>query len=403
MMRRSTMKLLIFVLLLLPVIPNGGFAQPEDYPALSPESVEWKLLPIDLTRKVIPLTPPDDLRLKLGATADGQQFLRIQPPRLKDLSFGVKASEREGSYIATAKRAIYWPKQHLLRLENDVIVSSTHCNLKGGAFDIHLYHDTARLEDPKEVLIDDVSLPLVSQAVRLSGLGHPVKPEFEWDPVTDQPESRVELIPEPTPDPSETAAEAAVPRPAPGSERGYRIRIDESDEVLFEGRRLPVAALEQEIKRIGAEEPESTVLVENASSARSESVRRVHQALEDSGIRKVQSTIAAANPSPTQSLAPEVEPQGGQEELSLPGLSNRGGRLIWVYEPGRYNLNGKDYTEPALRQALRVYAREYSDLTLVIASSRPLPTPFLQEFIRDIKAYGFQKILVAQDPTARNP
>lgn len=397
------MKSLVLLLFLLLATPTGGFAQPEDYPALSPESVEWKLLPNDLTRKVIPLTPPDDLRLKLGATADGQQFLRIQPPLLKDLSFGVKSSEREGSYIATAKRAIYWPKQHLLRLENDVIVSSTHCNLKGAAFDIHLYHDTARLEGPIEVLIDDVSLPLVSQAIRLSGLGHPVKPEFEWDPVTEQPESRVELIPEPTPDPAETTAEAAVPRPAPGSERTYRIRIDESEEVMFEGRRLPVSELEKEIGRIGAEEPESTLLVENSSGARSETVRRIHQALEDSGIRKVQSTISATNTSAAQSLAPEVEPKPGEEDLSLPGLSNRGGRLIWVYEPGRYNLNGKDYTEPALRQALRAYAREYSDLTLVIASSGPLPTPFLQEFIRDIKAYGFQKILVAQDPAARKP
>ncbi len=393
-MRMFPKSLRILVSLIIGLDPAIQCSAQEDFPVLTEEILEWTHLPTDLNRKVVPLADADDLRFKLGTTADGQQFLRIQPPRLKDLSFGVKLSEQEGSYIASSKRAIYWPRQHLLRLEKEIIVSSTHCDLKGETFDIHLHHDTARLEDPEEILLDEISLPIVSQGIRISGLGRNGIPDFEWDPVTEK-NARSE---QPTPIPTQVSVPTATPAsPRASGGKQYDLHIGERWELGIDGEEIELEDLERKIEQIGREEPESSLLIQQSAAANPVQVRRVHDAIESAGIGKVKTTIVPSR-LPQGELIPEVDPKPTDVDSVLPGLSEKGGRLLWVYEPGKYNLNGKDYTEPNLRQALRAYARRYGNLTLVIASSRPLPSNYLREFVRDIKAYGFKNILVGVEP-----
>jgi len=375
------------------ILPGVAVAQ-EDFPVLAEGNLEWKLLPTDLTRKIYPLTNPDDLRFKLGSTGDGQQFLRIQPPRFQDLSFGVRSTEEPGSYIASSKQAIYWPRQHLLRLEKEIIVSSTNCDLKGDVFDIHLYHDTIRLENPEEVQIDDVSLPIVSQGIRISGLGYNRSPEFEWDPVT----QGNPLSASPTPIPTAIPVVTVIPETDPVEAKQYDLHIGERWELTLDGGDIEMEELETRIETIGRQTPESSVLIQQSASANPEQVRRIHQALESSGIRKIKTTIVPSDINQGQ-LTPEVEPKPADSDFVLPALSEKGGRLLWVYEPGRYNFNGRDFNEPSLRQALRAYSRQAGNLTLVIASPNPLPGDYLREFVRDIRAYGFANILIGMDPS----
>ncbi|MCA9445555.1 MAG: hypothetical protein KC931_00475 [Candidatus Omnitrophica bacterium] len=366
----------------------------EDYPVLVEKNMEWKLLPSDLTRKIYPLTDPGDLRLKLGTTDDGQQFLKIQPPRLRDLSLGIRPTEEEGSYIASAQSAVYWPRQHLLRMQGDVIVSCTHCDLKGEVFDIHLHHDTVRLENPSQVEIEGTNLPLVSQGVRLSGIGVNRAPDFEWDPVIEKNARTEEADP---PEVREESKITFVQEPTPAPAKNYELHVGDRWELSFEGKPIELEDLKKEILRIGKEEPESSIRVEQSAAADPEQVRNVHRTLDESGIRKIKTTIIPSGIAQGE-LNPEVDPKPVDSNESLPALSEQGGRLLWIHEPGRYLFNGKEYSEPALRQALRAYAREYSDLTLVLASSRSLPQGYLNELVQDLKAYGFKHILVAVEP-----
>ena len=384
--------ILLFCLVIHP-FSIRGVAQ-SDFPLLTEENLEWKLLPSDLTRKIFPMVDPADLRLKLGSTPDGQQFLRIQPPRFRDLSFGVRSTEKEGSYIASSNQAIYWPRQHLFRLEGEVVVSATHCNLEGKTLDIHLYHDTVRIEEPKEILIDDISLPTVSQGIRLSGVGHNESPDFEWDPVVEKNARSLE----PTPQPNAIPVVTIEPDLPAVETKQYDIHIGERWDLSFEGETIEIEELEKEIQKIGEEAPQSSILVRQSAAANPDQVRRIHQGLESSQIRNVKTTIVPSSIRQGE-LNPEVEPKPPDNEFVLPALSEKGGRLLWVYEPGRYNFNGRDYTEPLLRQALRAYSRQMSNLTLVIASPQQLPSEFLREFVRDIRAYGFTNILVGVDPT----
>lgn len=346
--------------------------------SLDSEDLAWEDLPGELTEKVIPLTQPEDLRLKVGTTGEGQEFLRILPPRLGDLSLGIKSSTHE-SYVATAKRAVYWPGSHLLRLEKEVIVSSTICLLEGKSFDIHLLHDTVRIENPKQVQILDNPLPIRSDAVRISGLGGNGGPILQWDPSPDDP------TPTPTP----------TPTPAPPAKR-YTIDLTDKWKIRFEDEELRLKELQDRVIDLASGEPDAQFTIEQEPSVGAALVGTIHRMLEENGFTGAK-TVMVSQEMERKELDREIDTTVEDDpEIRLPG--RKGGRLLWIQAPGSYLLNGKEYNEATLRQTLRMMGRISPEVPIVLAGPKEMPIKFLKDLVQDLGAYGFQSIQIGVDP-----
>ena len=287
----------------------------EDSAPLDPEELNWNALPSELTDRVFPFSDRSDLRLKAGKTKDDQPFVRIQLRKKDYLSFGVKSDpSSDRGYVATARRGFFWPDQHLLRLEEDVIVNASSCRLEGDSFDIHLLHDTTRLSGKEMVITLPQGLaPIESDSVRISSLGGSDKPFFAWD--------------------TGTPGKANTPERKP-IRREYAIDLNHEGKITFEGKACDIDELRERIRDLAGKETDSSFALQLEPTVEADLVRKIKDLLVESGFDDIE-MVTVTPKLKEQRLRPEIaETTFIDESTSIP--TQIGGRLLWIQSVGNY-------------------------------------------------------------------
>jgi biopolymer transport protein ExbD len=336
----------------------------------------WENLPGELTIRAIPFIDLGDLRLKVGETSGKQQYLQIGVRRKAELSFGIKpVNSEEVGYVVLAGRGFYWPDRHLLRLEQGIIVSASSCRLEGSTLDIHLLHDTVRLAGENMVISLPGGLkPIETGSVRISGLGGPSSPHFDWDPV-------------------EVATVRAIPTPTPLPKVGnLEVRLLDGSKIEFENKTFSQDDFRARIRELAGVNPDSKFSVLLGPGASSGLSDRVVAILEESGFNVTEKRSYTPDLE-QESLEPEV-PKVLLETADPSAPTGPGATFLWVAGSGQYILNGQSFNEGAVRQALRDLARSSPDNPLVIAGPENAPPDLFRNLISDLRIFGFREIQV---------
>jgi biopolymer transport protein ExbD len=363
---------ILLVLLMLSV--SGTAARTEEGAKTKPSSSTgkqdaWDRLPKEMTLRIHPV---GEVKVRSGATKDGKDYIKIHPAKKGKVSFQVRPlGARRTAYSTESKNAIYWPELHLLNLEGDLIVSASSCRLEGRSFDILLPHNTVRLMDPKVISLPNGLAPIESGAVRITGLGEQPAPFFQWDG---------EAASEPTPEPE------ATPEPV----MSHTIQVSADGKIAFEGTPCELDEFRNKVRALAAESPGASFALHQPQGVNASVVKKVRQVLEESGFDKVKTVVDRPEMN-TRTLEAEVSEVVNEDgEMTVP--PQQGGRLLWMYGPGKYYLNGKPFNEGSLRQTLRGLVKSSADVPIVVAGPRGAPDNALKELATEVKGYGFHDV-----------
>jgi biopolymer transport protein ExbD len=359
--------------------PASAEGPKEKLSSLSGGDLVWDKLPEELAKRVKPL---DEVRLKVGATKQKKEYLKILPPKKGKVSFKVTTQGKDGgSYMVEGNSAVYWPDLHLLTLEGDVMASASSCRLEGQSFDILLPHNTTRLGDPKVISLPDGLAPIQSKSVRITGLGESGGLFLKWAE-KEEPE-KLEKSEKP----------GKEPAPAP---KEYTIELLAEGKIRLEGVPCDLEGLRSNIKGLAKKAPDSTFVINQSSSASAKLVAKVNQILKDAKFEKVKTVLEKPEMKP-RILQAEVDPSDHDDsETSVP--ASQGGRLLWMAGPGKYYLSGKAFNEAALRQSLRRMARESAGEAIIVAGPRNAPSESLKQLATELVGYGFQDVQLSLPP-----
>lgn len=357
---------------------------------LSDDDRTWDKVPEELAQRAVPV---GEVELKVGKTKQDAEYLEIEGEDDRTHFMIAPGGPDKPSYLVEAERAYYWPDLHLLNFETGVVVTSPGSRLEGGTLDILLLHDTVRLTKPKSVKVSNSEIPIETDSVRVSGLASGKPPVFKWDSPGAQskapPDEKSVVNPASGADAESRTEEGA---PTVSDPKSHVIHLAGGSKLALDGDPIEIGSLKPAVKELMAGDSEANFTIHQAPSVSSSLLKKVHQTLKEFGFEKV-NTVMEKQQTVPRNLDRELPPTLNDEESAPP--TGKGGHLLWAQGPGKYLLNGKSYTEAALRQTLRTLARVSPDAPIVVAGPRSAPANALKDLVADIRGYGFEDVRLA--------
>jgi len=358
--------------------------------------VEWEDLPTLLTEMC---KPAYDVEVDYGEAEGGKEYALITPEDSDKLDFRItNPGEEVPSYRVVAQQAYYWPDLKIFRFEEDIKVTSQNCTLEGDSLDVLLGEETVRLVHPQVILIQGVDMPIVSNAVRLRGVGTDEQPLVHWDPGELRVKEK-EQPPEPK-SPGKTVHTIDITKAGKIEPGGTRVKtlhtldITRDGKIELGGKDYDLEEFEERVQELASESTQDEFTIAQTPDVSANLVRRVHKTLDNAGFKNIKTKVLE-KPLESLSLSPENEATSSGEDDARTLPAARGARLLWVAAPGRYILDGNAYNGGSLRQALRRLARTSARTPLVIAQSAERSSHDLDDLVADLRAFGFGDIQIA--------